>query len=193
LSRLRKRFLQRSARSCVELASAIFARILSMTFDSETSVSLPLKNRLRLPGALLLAAGLALSMSVGAETAEPAPAAGPTRSAWDGVFSKEQVERGRKVYNNECSRCHSDNLAGGEDSPTLLGKEFLANWDGKSLGKLVEYTREEMPSDGPGKITRRQSTDLAALMLSANGFPAGQADLPADLDTLKQILITPKK
>jgi S-disulfanyl-L-cysteine oxidoreductase SoxD len=137
---------------------------------------------------------IGLACVAGLFAADPAPpSAVPAKSAWDGVFSREQVERGRKIYNSECARCHGDTLGGGEDSPALVGKEFIGNWDGKSLGKLVEYTREEMPSDGPGKITRKQSTELAALMLSLNGFPAGQTDLPPDLDTLKQIVITPKK
>jgi mono/diheme cytochrome c family protein len=123
---------------------------------------------------------------------EPAPAPAP-RSAWDGVFSQEQVARGKKNYETLCARCHGDTLGGGEDSPALVDKEFLKNWTGKTLGKMVEYTREEMPSDGPGKVTRKQSTDLTAFLLSMNGFPAGQTELPPDLEVLNQIAITPKK
>ena len=34
-----------------------------------------------------------------------------------------------------------------------------------------------MPSDGPGKLSRRQCTDIIANLLSANGFPAGESEL----------------
>src|ERR1039458_10596307 len=36
------------------------------------------------------------------------------RSVWDGVYTKEQAQRGQTVYGRDCARCHSDNLGGGE-------------------------------------------------------------------------------
>lgn len=138
----------------------------------------------------LLTAGLALSALTGAETT-PAPAG--TRTAWESVFTAAQVERGKKAYNADCARCHGETLGGGEDSPALVDATFFKGWAGKSLGELVEYTRTEMPSDGPGKITRRRCTDIVAYVLSANGFPAGETELPAELDVLNQITITRKK
>src|SRR4051812_186036 len=144
--------------------------------------------RFRFPPPVL---SLVLIGVTAAFAAEPAPAPS-ARSAWDGVFSQEQVARGKKNYETLCARCHGDTLGGGEDSPALVDKEFLKNWTGKTLGKMVEYTREEMPSDGPGKVTRKQSTDLTAFLLSMNGFPAGQTELPPDLEVLNQIAITPK-
>ena len=142
---------------------------------------------------------LLLATIVAAVAAEPASAPTPpptpaaSRTVWDGVYSKEQVVRGRRNYNALCARCHGEALGGGEDSPALVEKDFLNNWYGKSLGKLIEYTREEMPSDGPGKVTRKQSTDMTAYVLSMNGFPAGETELPPELDVLNQILLTPKK
>jgi mono/diheme cytochrome c family protein len=145
------------------------------------------QHRLRAFAATMLAAGLTLSIMTGAESP------GPSRSAYDGVFSSEQVTRGRRGYNSLCARCHGEALGGGEDSPALVEKEFLKNWIGKSLGELIEYTRTEMPSDGPGKVTRKQSTDITTYVLSLNGFPTGATELPPDLEILNQILITPKK
>ena len=103
------------------------------------------------------------------------------------------MARGKKAYNSQCARCHGEALGGGEDSPALVDETFFKGWSGKTVGRLVEYTREEMPSDGPGKLTRRQCTDIAAFLLNANGFPAGMTELESDLDVLNQILITPKK
>lgn len=137
---------------------------------------------------LAVVGAVALSNLIGAEP--PAPAA---RSILDGVFSAEQVVRGRRGYNALCARCHGEALGGGEDSPALVDDPFLNSWYGKSLGELIEYTREEMPSDGPGKVTRKQSTDITAYVLSLNGFPTGTAELVPEVESLNQIQIVRKK
>jgi cytochrome c len=137
---------------------------------------------------VLLAAALPLSIGVAAQQdAAPAPAA---QSAWNGVYNAEQVERGKAAYDAQCARCHGETLGGGENSPALVDDVFFAFWGGKTVGALVEYTRTTMPSDGPGKISRRRCIDIAAFLLSANGFPAGAAELPTELDALNQIAIT---
>jgi mono/diheme cytochrome c family protein len=144
-----------------------------------------------------LALAAAWMVSIGAaarQTPEgPAPAATPApRSAWSGVYNAEQAERGRAVYNAQCARCHGETLGGGENSPALVDDVFFAFWNGKTVGDLVEYTRTMMPSDGPGRIPRRRCVEIAAYLLSANGFPAGDAELPAELEELTRITITRK-
>jgi quinoprotein glucose dehydrogenase len=139
--------------------------------------------------ALAPAAALTVSIGVAGEQTAPAPAA---RSAWSGVYTTEQAERGRTVYNAQCARCHGETLGGGENSPALVDDVFFAFWGGKTVGDLVEYTRTTMPSDGPGKIPRRRCIEIAAYLLGANGFPAGDAELPAELEALNQITITRK-
>jgi hypothetical protein len=47
-----------------------------------------------------------------------------------------------------------------------------------------------MPSDGPGTVSRRRCIDIAAYLLDANGFPAGDREFPTELDALNQITIT---
>lgn len=138
----------------------------------------------------VLVAALPLSIGAGAAPAWQAPA---TRSAWDGVFTKDQVERGRTSYNAQCARCHGETLGGGETSPALVDERFFATWAGRSVGELVERTRLTMPSDRPGKIARRRCIDIAAYVLSANGFPAADQELPTELDALNQITITRTK
>jgi cytochrome c len=137
----------------------------------------------------VLAAALTLSIGAAAQQA-PLPAA---RSAWDRVFNQEQVERGRTAYNAQCARCHGETLGGGENSPALVDDVFFNIWAGRSVGDLVEYTRTTMPSDGPGKISSRRCIDIAAYVLSANGFPAGDHELPTELDALNRITITRTK
>jgi hypothetical protein len=69
----------------------------------------------------------------------------------------------------------------------------MKGWSGKSLAELVEYTRTEMPSDGPGKLSRRLCVDITVFVLSANGYPAGKTELTADEEQLGKIVIEPKK
>jgi mono/diheme cytochrome c family protein len=130
-----------------------------------------------------------------APPAAPAPAAKPAapRSVLDGVYTKEQAARGQKAYNSLCARCHGDSLLGGEEATPLVGQEFMTNWTAKSVGALLEYTRKEMPSDGPGKLTRQQSADATAYVFSVNGFPAGGTELSAEPEASNPILIQPKK
>ena len=136
----------------------------------------------------MLAAALALSIGAGAAGPQAAP-----RSAWSGVFNQEQVERGKTAFNAQCARCHGETLGGGENSPPLVDDPFFAFWNGKSVGELVEYTRTKMPSDGPGTISRKKCIDMAAYLLSANGFPAGTEELPLELEALNEIAITRTK
>ncbi|MEI6861953.1 MAG: cytochrome c [Verrucomicrobiota bacterium] len=172
-----------------------------------------MKKLMATSGSAGLVAALFLGLApLGAQTPAPttpaptpppvAPASAPTppaakaaapRSVWDGAFSKDQAGRGLKAYNSLCTRCHGDNLLGNDDASALVGKEFLDNWRGKSVGSLIEETRKKMPSDGPGKLSRQQCTDVTAYLLSANGFPAGSGDLATDLEITNQILITDKK
>ncbi len=120
-----------------------------------------------------------------------AGAAAASRSVWDGVYSSEQSSRGQSAYNSKCARCHGEALLGGESSPALVDRDFLEKWNGKSVGALVELTRRTMPSDGPGKLSRRQCTDIIAYLLGANGFPAGKSDLVSDAAVLDEIFIQP--
>ncbi len=116
-----------------------------------------------------------------------------SRSVWDGVYSKEQAARGKTAYNAQCARCHGEALLGGEASPPLVDQDFLATWNGRSVGALIELTRTSMPSDGPGKLSRRQSADIIAYILNANNFPSGKSDFDADPAVLDGILIQPKQ
>ena len=165
-----------------------------MNSTSAKFVASRIQRRLRAVAAATLATGLTLSIVTAEETPAAAPAAdGAAANVWSGVFSPEQVVRGRRSYNSLCARCHGEALGGGEDSPTLVDKDFLKNWYGKTVGELVEYTRTEMPSDGPGKVTRKQSTDITTYVLATNGFPTGASELAPDPDKMNQIQITPKK
>jgi len=122
-----------------------------------------------------------------------AVAATEPRTIWDGVYSSDQVARGKKAYAAECASCHGTALEGIDDSPALVGAVFHKKWDGKSVGRLIDVTRRTMPTDTPGTLSRQVCTDIVVYMLDANGFPTGKADLAPDAPDLRQLLIEPKK
>jgi len=115
------------------------------------------------------------------------------RSVWDGVYSKPQTVRGKTIYLETCARCHGETLLGGDDAKPLGGESFLERWDRKTVWVLFDVTRRTMPDDGPAVLSRTQTVDVVAYLLSANGFPAGSADLTADDAALKDISILKKK
>lgn len=116
-----------------------------------------------------------------------------SRSVWDGVYTSEQAQRGEALYTRQCARCHGAQLTGGEAAPPLAGGEFLANWNGLTVGDLFERVRVSMPADRPGQLTRDQNADILAHILRANQFPPGKSELVQQTEVLKQIRIEPAK
>jgi len=74
----------------------------------------------------------------------------------------------------------------GASGPPLVGDGFLANWSAQTLANLIDKIQKTMPFNLPGSLSRNQSTDLAAYVLQAGRFPAGQAELSEA--ALKQIV-----
>jgi mono/diheme cytochrome c family protein len=71
----------------------------------------------------------------------------PTKSVWDGVYTQAQADRGKQGYAEQCASCHGPELTGGEMAPALAGGEFLAGWDGLTVGDLFERIRISMPQN----------------------------------------------
>ncbi len=117
----------------------------------------------------------------------------PTKSIWDGVYSEEQGTRGKALYAQECASCHGSELTGGEMAPPLAGGEFMAGWDGLTIGDLFERVRISMPQNAPGSLSGQQIADVLSFVFSSNKFPAGTSELPKEAGILKQIKFEVKK
>ena len=113
----------------------------------------------------------------------------PSRSVWDGVYTKAQAARGEAVYAQECSECHGPTLTGGEEAPALTGAAFLSNWGGLTVGDLFERVRISMPPNKKGKLTRPQIVEVLTHVLSVNGFPEGKTELDRETEKMRQIRI----
>jgi mono/diheme cytochrome c family protein len=117
----------------------------------------------------------------------------PTRSVWDGVYTEEQATRGQALYSQECASCHGGELTGGEMAPPMAGGEFMAEWDGLTVGDLFERIRISMPMNSPGSLSGQQNADILSFMLNANKFPAGTTEMPKEAGILKAIKFEVKK
>jgi hypothetical protein len=165
-----------------------------------------MKQRMRagMFGVILLAAAACASQpatTTPATAATPRPATGATANAggaanagaaanaggaagmtvYSGVYSAAQATRGNQLQARECGSCHSP-------SDWAQGR-VLASWNGQSAWALVDHIRTIMPMDSPGRLTLQQYTDIFAYILQLNNIPAGQAELPATEEGLKQITV----
>jgi mono/diheme cytochrome c family protein len=116
-----------------------------------------------------------------------------TRSVNEGVYTADQAKRGEALYKENCSACHGDNLEGSGPMPPLAGKDFLANWQGKTVGDLFEKTSTTMPATAPGSLTPEQAADIISFMLSKDQYPAGSAALEGKAEPLSKIKIDAPK
>ena len=133
---------------------------------------------LSLRSATAVAAALLTAIAVGAQRPQ---------TVWDGVYTKEQSDRGEKLYVQYCSRCHGDGLGGVEAAPPLTGSVFAGTWEGAPLADLFERMRMSMPQDKPGSLSRAQNADILAYMLRVGEFPAGEKALDGQAGALAQI------
>jgi mono/diheme cytochrome c family protein len=135
----------------------------------------------------MVAAALTIGTPAGGQS--PAP-----RSAWDGVYSDEQADRGERTYGRTCSHCHGLSLEGdgAQEIPALVQDAFRRRWRGKTAQALFDSLTRSMPADDRGSLTPSATADLIAYLLRANGARGGDAALPADREALAAVLIDDK-
>jgi DNA-binding beta-propeller fold protein YncE len=152
-----------------------------------------MKIKIAIVALIPLAASIALPSSARAQqTANSlqAPAtfsAEPAQSVWDGIYTVEQTKRGEALYAQRCARCHGPDLTGGEIAPALNNEVFMSNWSGLSVDALLERIKVSMPQDNPGSLSRQQTADILAFVLSKGGFPEGKTELAREAEVLKVI------
>jgi alcohol dehydrogenase (cytochrome c) len=102
------------------------------------------------------------------------------------VYSSAQVERGKAAYAGAggCFACHGPDLGGGEFGPPLRGVNFRNRWAGATMAELFDQLKQ-MPPGGGANLGDSMHADLAALILSENGFAAGPTAFPTDRTALQ--------
>jgi mono/diheme cytochrome c family protein len=96
------------------------------------------------------------------------------------VYSAAQAARGEQTYMSTCVSCHPP--------ATYKGAVFL-NWQGRSMGDLLDFLQEKMPKNDPGSLSAKEYAQVMAFLLKLNGMPAGRVDLPTDVGALNKITI----
>ena len=123
---------------------------------------------------------------------EPAASQSGNTSAWDGVFTEEQAERGQESYQRDCIACHLDDLLGDGMAPALIGLPFSFRWSDLSVGDMYSAIRATMPQGAPASLSPQAYVDIIAYLLHMNGYPSGQSELRTEAATLEQIIIQDK-
>ena len=100
-------------------------------------------------------------------------------SVQDGVYSKEQAQRGEKLFTEICMVCHQPN--------EFSQSGYMDGWSGQTVNDLVEFIRSTMPEDNPGRLKRTEYIDIVAFLFKQNGLPTGE--LVMQPKALRQILI----
>lgn len=130
----------------------------------------------------VIAALLACLMAGETLVAQQDTTAAPTvRSVMAGVFNTEQVARGRAGHRAQCASCHG--------AEAYSGEAFEQAWKGQTVFDLMELIRTTMPNDNPGNLPLNEYVDIVAYILNLNGYPPGEAELPADVEALKKVVI----
>ena len=139
--------------------------------------------------AAVTGAHLSAEAAQAAKAEAPAADAKAGASVWTGVYTDEQAKRGEAISNKLCTSCHGPELSGGEAGPTLVGLEFVGNWNNLTVADFFDRVHATMPADAPGTMTPQQTSDVAAYVFKLNKYPAGKTELPIDLAALKGIKI----
>ena len=112
------------------------------------------------------------------------------QSLSDGIYTQEQASRGAEEYAARCASCHSADLRGNSNSPSLIGLSFMFIWEGRTLGELFVKMSNEMPTDQPGSLSQQSYAAILAFILKSNDFPAGGKELASNADALESINIS---
>lgn len=106
---------------------------------------------------------------------------GGNRSVMSGVYSAEQLAKGRSGHRAFCLSCHG--------AEAYTGEPFETMWIGRTVFDFFDYLRATMPNDEPGKLTTEEYVDVIAYILMLNGYPEGPQPLPYDENELRRIVI----
>ena len=123
-----------------------------------------------------------IGLGAGLVAGPQAAAQRPSKSVWDGVYTDAQAKRGKVLYDQGCTTCHS----GGDQAPALYGSDFLKDFDGQTLADLFDRIKRSMPQDKPGSLTPQETADVLAYVLSFT-FPVGKTELDRETAPLEQI------
>jgi hypothetical protein len=92
------------------------------------------------------------------------------RTTKEGVFTAEQADRGKIVFEKSCKNCH----------PPEFYSERLVRYANKPVNDFFEIVATTMPADNVGSLLTSEYVDVMAYILQITGSPAGKTELSTD-------------
>jgi cytochrome c5 len=108
---------------------------------------------------------------------------------WTGVYSSEQAEQGKKLFESNCSACHRSDLSG-DRGPALTGDRFFTSWQAGSVNRLFSKIKETMPPNrGTTSLSEDNFLAIVAYLLESNTFPPSKDDTLLTTEVIDDIII----
>lgn len=127
------------------------------------------------------------------QAAQPVPIPGVVVAADDPtrpVFQGYQADSGLLFFGEECARCHGPTGGGLEGAgPPLKGPAFQANWRGRTVWDLFNYTRRFMPQDEPGGLEDQMIARILSYVLELNGYTRSDQPFMVDRAHLEPLIL----
>ena len=126
---------------------------------------------------------LALCVATGAHTR------GQESKIWSGVYTLDQADQGKALFEANCSTCHKSDLSG-DRGPALTGDTFFSSWEAGSVNKLYTKIKETMPRNrGTTSLSEDNYLAIVAYILQANAFPPSKDEVELSATVLDDIQI----
>ncbi len=122
-----------------------------------------------------------LALAGGAFIALATTTSAPAQDLAAITFTTAQANAGAQVYAGFCASCHGATLQGA-GGPRLAGAGLALY--ARTVGAVYSFISENMPRDDPGGLSAAQYLNVVAFLARSNGFTAGSAALPADVELL---------
>jgi cytochrome c5 len=108
---------------------------------------------------------------------------------WTGVYSSEQAEQGKKLFESNCSTCHRSDLSG-DRGPALTGDRFFTSWQAGSVNRLFSKIKETMPPNrGTASLSEDNFLAIVAYILESNTFPPSKDDTLLTTEVIDDLII----
>jgi polar amino acid transport system substrate-binding protein len=111
------------------------------------------------------------------------------------LYTEQQAQQGKQVFDNNCASCHGKNLQGSSAPPVggtaFLKKAKMLDWSVADMRNLVVTA---MPASNPGSLSPKQYADVLAYLLAVDCYPPGDKSFPTSAtSSLKQTELHPIK
>lgn len=123
----------------------------------------------------------------------------PSTAKGEAFYTEAQATRGKLAFNRNCAYCHTvdpktSNAKDLQEAlPSTFGGLFLSRVvNGKTVypNVLMLYSKLlSMPAANTKSITEQQRVDIAAYIIQANGYPAGDSEIPVNTDAMRLMML----